>query len=62
MKYYKISEDELLSLLKESRQLYSLERAGVDNWEGYDERWEYLEDYEEPSLESIAEEYEEINQ
>lgn len=35
MKYYKISEDDLLRLL-ESQAIYdALRCGGVDNWEGY---------------------------
>ena len=60
MKYYKISEVELLSLLKGSRELTGLENAGVDNWGGCDMVSECLEDYPKPTLESIAEEYEEV--
>jgi hypothetical protein len=61
MKYYKISEDELLNLLKSARTLEGLEGAGVDNWEGCDYVGEILEDYPEPTLESINEEYEQIS-
>ena len=60
MKYYKISESELLSLLKDSRELTGLEAAGVDNWGGVDFVEESLEDYPVPTLESIADEFEEI--
>ena len=60
-KYYKISESELLDLLKSARTLEGLEGAGVDNWEGCDYVSEVLEDYPKPTLESIAEEYERIS-
>jgi hypothetical protein len=59
MKYYKISEEELLDLLESSRTLCGLEAAGIDNWNGYDCIEECLEDYPEPTLESIAKDYEE---
>jgi hypothetical protein len=35
MKYYKVSEEELLQLLEDSLKLMVLERDGVDNWEWY---------------------------
>lgn len=52
MKYYKISENALRELIKESKFLDALESYGVDNWEGYEmvEEHEYEvseEDYEE---------------
>ena len=60
MKYYKISETELLGLLKASRELTGLELAGVDNWGGIDFVEESLEGYPVPTLESIEDEFEEI--
>ena len=52
MKYYRISEDALKELIKESKFLDALESYGLDNWDGYDmvEEHEYEvseEDYEE---------------
>lgn len=52
MKYYKISEDALKELIRESKFLDALESYGLDNWDGYDmvEEHEYEvseEDYEE---------------
>lgn len=35
MTYYKISEEELLELIKDRLKLYILEIDGVDNWEWY---------------------------
>lgn len=43
-KYYKISESGLLDLLESARQLTALSSTGVDNWSGYGERHEYLDD------------------
>lgn len=60
MKYYRISESELLSLLKDSREFIGLEAAGVNCWGGVDFVEECLEDYPRPTLESIAEDYEEV--
>jgi len=60
MKYYKISDQELLSLLHVARELTGLEMAGVDNWDDGGMVSECLEDYPEPTLESIAEEYDEV--
>ncbi len=45
MKYYKISEDDLLDLLTRTEILNCLECNGVDNWFGYmDNRTEYVAD------------------
>lgn len=35
MKYYKITEDELLNLIESDMRLCALENGGVDNWEWY---------------------------
>lgn len=35
MKYYKITEDELLNFIESSMRLYALQSGGVDNWEWY---------------------------
>lgn len=35
MKYYKISEDQLVQLIEDSLRLTCLEWDGVDNWEWY---------------------------
>ena len=52
MKYFRISEDTLKELIRESKFLDALESYGVDNWDGYDmvedEEYEVSEeDYEE---------------
>ena len=45
MKYYKISEKDLLELLANDLTLGHLEAGGVDNWSWYGEgRHEYLEE------------------
>ena len=36
MKYYKISEDALKELIRESKFLDALESYGLGNWDGYD--------------------------
>jgi hypothetical protein len=41
-----ISNDRLQELLKAEAKLIALEAAGVDNWEGYDEAMEILEEME----------------
>lgn len=53
MIYYKISEEDLFNLTKDSIKLIILENNGVDNWSGYDLCWEEM-----PADEDI---YEEIN-
>lgn len=35
MKYYKITEDELLNLIESDMRLCALQNGGVDNWERY---------------------------
>lgn len=37
MKYYKISEDQLVELIYTNLELQELEARGVENWEGFDE-------------------------
>ena len=53
MKYYKISEDALRGLIKESKFLGALEAYGVDNWYGY----EMVEDEDVEVSEEDYEEY-----
>ena len=36
MKYYKISEEDLISLIEKAKFLDALEAGGVDNWYGYE--------------------------
>lgn len=45
MKYYKISEKDLIELIEKAKFLDALESYGVDNWEGYEMAWSN-EDYE----------------
>lgn len=59
-KYYKVSGEELLSLLKDSAELAALEGAGVDNWCGYDERHEFTDESDEVTIEDLPQLYEEI--
>ena len=47
MKYYKISEEELLQLLNDSDWLNALYGAGVDNWDGCDYAREDFEESDE---------------
>ena len=35
MKYYKITEDELLNFIESNMRLCALQSGGVDNWEWY---------------------------
>lgn len=42
-KYVKVSLERIKDLLNCEDQLYRLEGAGVDNWQGYEECWD---DYE----------------
>ena len=44
MKYYKVSEDKLKELITHEWELLELENAGVDNWGGYEETEEILEE------------------
>ena len=53
MKYYKISEDALKELIRESKFLGALESYGVDNWYGY----EMVEDEDVEVSEEDYEEY-----
>ena len=59
MKYYRISEESLQELIRDSKFLGALEAGGVDNWYGYemvdDEDLEVSEeDYEEYGAEEIS--------
>ena len=42
--HIRISVEEYDRLLKDSCMLSALEEAGVDNWEGYEFAFDYLED------------------
>ena len=52
-KYYKLSEEALLSLLSARLELNQLEASGVDNWTWYGEG--YYEFMKEEALEYISE-------
>jgi len=41
-----ISKKEYESLLEDSEKLSALEAAGVDNWEGYDDAMEMMQEME----------------
>ena len=41
---FELTEEELVKLFAAKAELEALECAGVDNWSGYDYRWEYLEE------------------
>lgn len=41
---FELTEEELVNLFVAEAELDALEYAGVDNWEGYDYRWDYLEE------------------
>jgi hypothetical protein len=60
-KYYKIEEQELLSLLSDSRKLIALEAAGVDNWDGYDYAMDFLSDQDKTTAEDLPSMYEELS-
>lgn len=53
MKYYKISEEDLISLIEKAKFLDALEAGGVDNWYGY----EMVEDEDKEVSEEDYEEY-----
>ena len=44
MEKIEITEEEYESLLADQRKLFALEGAGVDNWEGYGDAMQYLND------------------
>lgn len=60
-KYYKIEEQELLSLLSDSRKLIALEGAGVDNWDGHDYAMDFLSEEDKTTAEDLPSIYEEAN-
>jgi hypothetical protein len=41
---FELTEEELIKLFEAEAELEALEYAGVDNWIGYDYRWDYLEE------------------
>lgn len=44
MEYYRLTEEQLTELLEAKNKLTALEAAGVDNWEGYEDAMENVED------------------
>lgn len=66
MKYYKISETDLIDLLEASYQLDALIAGGVDNWEWYSDSFHELlgmirkeancdyEDFREVAIDDVA--------
>lgn len=44
MRRYILTEKELIFLLERKNELEYLEMAGVDNWQGYGEHYQLLED------------------
>lgn len=44
--YIMIPDERYHELIMDSRILRALDRAGVDNWEGYDHAMEFLEEEE----------------
>lgn len=58
MKYYKISEEDLLDLLYYSAKLQCLEDNGVDNWLGYmDNETDFVADILGVSDEQVEQDY-----
>jgi len=55
MNKYILTEEELLSLLTDSIKLNCLDGAGVDNWGGYGEAFEIIEEEGFNSYEDCAE-------
>ena len=41
---FELTEEELVNLIAAEAELEALECAGVDNWCGWDYRWDYLEE------------------
>ena len=55
-KYYKISEELLIELMKDSLVLAALESGGVDNWEWYgDSRCDFLDEAGAEDFDELAE-------
>ena len=53
--YYRISKEELLSLIEDSLTLTALESGGVDNWEWYGESiHEFLKTESVDNIEELA--------
>ena len=52
---FELTREELIKLIQSENELAALESAGVDNWEGYDYRWEYLEENDAEDFRELAE-------
>lgn len=52
---FELTREELVKLIQSENELAALESAGVDNWEGYDYRWEYLEENDAEDFRELAE-------
>lgn len=52
---FELTREELVKLIKSENELIALESAGVDNWEGYDYRLEYLEENDAEDFRELAE-------
>ena len=52
---FELTREELVKLIQSENELTALESAGVDNWEGYDYRWEYLEENDAEDFRELAE-------
>lgn len=51
---FELTHDELEKLIACREELCAVEGAGVDNWEGYGYRWEYLEESGHDSFYDLA--------
>lgn len=52
---FELTRDEMVGFMVAREELVALESAGVDNWEGYDYRWEYLEENDAEDFRELAE-------
>ena len=52
---FELTREEFVKLIQSENELAALESAGVDNWEGYDYRWEYLEENDAEDFRELAE-------
>ena len=52
---FELTREELVKLIQSENELTALESAGVDNWEGYDYRLEYLEENDAEDFRELAE-------
>lgn len=52
---FELTREELVKLIQSENELAALESAGVDNWEGYDYRLEYLEENDAEDFRELAE-------